>query len=178
MDIGTKKVILETFLTAHGIEMLATARLAHYGRRFTAFFPEIAKAVNPESKAWTDKAITRLVEHIQSQNPQDHKKTSAEKFKPTARYKQGNRVKEFFNSWEWKRLRMEVIKDYGRVCQCCGTLPGIPLPSGAISRIQVDHIQPISKRWDLRLDRSNLQCLCSECNKGKGAWDRTDWRNV
>lgn len=43
-------------------------------------------------------------------------------------------------------------------------------------RIVVDHIKPISKHWHLRLDPDNLQVLCNDCNKGKGAWDETDYR--
>lgn len=45
-------------------------------------------------------------------------------------------------------------------------------------KIVVDHIKPLSKFWHLRLERSNLQVLCDECNMGKGAWDETDHRPV
>lgn len=83
---------------------------------------------------------------------------------------------EFYRSWEWRTLRMQVIKRFGRECQCCGATPGQVTPGGDPVRICVDHIKPLSKRWDLRLVESNLQILCDECNQGKGAWDATDWR--
>ncbi len=34
--------------------------------------------------------------------------------------------------------------------------------------MNVDHIKPPSPRWDLRLDRRNLQTACASCNWGKG----------
>lgn len=83
---------------------------------------------------------------------------------------------EFYKSWEWRTLRMEVIKQHGRNCQCCGAAPGDLDMSGRAVRIVVDHIKPISKFWGMRLDRSNLQVLCDECNQGKGNWDETDFR--
>ncbi|MER9355517.1 HNH endonuclease [Mesorhizobium sp. M0514] len=82
----------------------------------------------------------------------------------------------FYASWEWRTLRMEVLKEQGRKCGCCGAGPKDMDVSGHAVRIVVDHIKPISKFWHLRLDRSNLQVLCDECNQGKGAWDTTDWR--
>lgn len=58
----------------------------------------------------------------------------------------------------------------------CGMEPGDPRVGGGTVKICVDHIKPISKHWELRLEESNLQVLCMECNKGKGAWDETDHR--
>jgi 5-methylcytosine-specific restriction endonuclease McrA len=36
------------------------------------------------------------------------------------------------------------------------------------ARMNVDHIKPLSRRWDLRLTSSNLQTTCASCNWGKG----------
>ncbi len=83
---------------------------------------------------------------------------------------------EFYKSWEWRTLRMEVLKEHGRACQCCGAEPGMKTASGDPVRICVDHIKPLSKFWHLRLERKNLQVLCDECNQGKGNWDQTDFR--
>lgn len=47
-------------------------------------------------------------------------------------------------------------------CVICGA----SAKTGA--RMNVDHIRPLSKRWDLRLDRRNLQTTCAACNGGKG----------
>jgi 5-methylcytosine-specific restriction endonuclease McrA len=92
---------------------------------------------------------------------------------PTVRSKE-----EFYKSWEWRTLRMEVLKEHGARCQCCGATPTGTALHGAPVRIVVDHIKSLAKHWDLRLTRSNLQVLCDECNQGKGAWDETDWREA
>lgn len=76
----------------------------------------------------------------------------------------------FLNTYEWRRLRMEVLKKYGAKCQCCGATA----EDGV--RINVDHIKPRRTHPHLCLDIRNLQVLCNPCNHGKGNWDRTDWR--
>jgi 5-methylcytosine-specific restriction endonuclease McrA len=78
--------------------------------------------------------------------------------------------KEFLNTYEWRKLRMEALKKYGPKCMCCGATPA----TGAV--MNVDHIKP-RKAWpSLAMDINNLQILCHECNHGKGNWDQTDWR--
>lgn len=77
----------------------------------------------------------------------------------------------FLNSYEWRRIRMVVLKRDGRRCACCGTTP----EAGAI--MNVDHIKPRRLFPDLALDVNNLQVLCNPCNHGKGNWDMTDWRD-
>jgi len=88
-----------------------------------------------------------------------------------------NSKEAFYKSWDWRTLRMEAIKIHGPRCQCCGAGRDDVDIGGNPVRIVVDHIEPLSRRWDLRLVLSNLQILCDECNMGKGAWDQTDWRN-
>ena len=78
----------------------------------------------------------------------------------------------FLESYEWRRVRMEVIKKYGAKCQCCGATP----KDGV--RINVDHIKPRKLFPMLALDKNNLQVLCDLCNHGKGNWDFTDWRET
>lgn len=85
---------------------------------------------------------------------------------------------EFYRSWDWRTLRTKVLQQYGARCMCCGAAPDHKTVGGEPVVIVVDHIKPLSKRWDLRLDRNNLQVLCQECNQGKGAWDETDFRPV
>jgi 5-methylcytosine-specific restriction endonuclease McrA len=79
-------------------------------------------------------------------------------------------IDEFYDSWEWKRLSYRAKQTLGRRCQCCGATP----EAGA--QINTDHVKPIRHHWELRLDQSNLQILCNDCNRGKGSWDETDWR--
>jgi len=78
--------------------------------------------------------------------------------------------KDFLESFEWRRLRMEALKKYSPRCMCCGATP----KDGAV--MNVDHIKPRKLFPALALDISNLQILCHECNHGKGNWDQTDWR--
>lgn len=83
---------------------------------------------------------------------------------------------EFYKSWEWRTVRLQALKEHGQACQCCGAAPGMKDAAGKPVRICVDHIKPLSKFWHLRLEPSNLQILCDECNMGKGNWDQTDFR--
>lgn len=78
---------------------------------------------------------------------------------------------DFLQSYEWRRLRIEVIKEQGARCQCCGATPAT---DGIV--IHVDHIKPRKTHPHLALVKSNLQVLCNVCNHGKGNWDTTDWR--
>lgn len=67
----------------------------------------------------------------------------------------------FLNSFEWRQLRFEALRIYGRQCQCCGASPA----TGAV--MHVDHVKPRRKFPELALDINNLQVLCAECNHGK-----------
>lgn len=75
----------------------------------------------------------------------------------------------FYSSRSWLTLRVIVLKKRGNRCECCGASP----PD---VRIHVDHIKPRALFPTLALDETNLQVLCDACNRGKGAWDETDWR--
>lgn len=72
----------------------------------------------------------------------------------------------FYKSWEWKKLRFEVLKYYGAKCMLCG----------AENRIVVDHIYPRKKFPHLEMEFSNMQVLCQDCNQGKSNDDYTDFR--
>ena len=77
---------------------------------------------------------------------------------------------QFLGSYEWRRVRMEVLKRDGARCVCCGATPA----DG--TKMHVDHIKPRKLFPSLALSLDNLQVLCEECNHGKGNWDMTDWR--
>jgi 5-methylcytosine-specific restriction endonuclease McrA len=79
-------------------------------------------------------------------------------------------ISNFYKSWEWKRLSYDVKLKLGRKCMCCGGTP----ETGAV--INTDHIKPLRKNWHLRLDKTNMQILCNDCNMGKGSRDETDFR--
>lgn len=70
-------------------------------------------------------------------------------------------IRRFYKSVEWKRARYETLRRNPR-CSICGR----GVKDGVV--MQVDHIQPLSRRWDLRLAPANLQSACRGCNFGKG----------
>jgi hypothetical protein len=76
----------------------------------------------------------------------------------------------FLESYEWRRIRMVVLKRDGARCACCGATAADGV------KMNVDHIKPRRLFPQLALDESNLQVLCEVCNHGKGNWDQTDWR--
>ena len=86
---------------------------------------------------------------------------------------QKDKLKEFYDSDEWKhsRARYQALKKADGRCQCCGA----SRKDGV--RLVVDHIKPVRKHWEQRLDPNNMQVLCDECNRGKASWDETDWRD-
>lgn len=83
---------------------------------------------------------------------------------------QSNDSSEFYYNGRWRVLRYEILEQYGARCMCCGRSE----KDGVI--IEVDHIKPRARYKHLQYQKSNLQVLCRDCNKGKGAWDETDWR--
>lgn len=76
--------------------------------------------------------------------------------------------KKFYASWEWKKLRFEILKKYGAVCMLCGSK----------EYIVCDHIKPRKKFPELELEQDNIQVLCNSCNMGKSNDDYTDFRPV
>jgi 5-methylcytosine-specific restriction endonuclease McrA len=88
---------------------------------------------------------------------------------PAASWPTEDAIRDFYASWDWKRLSYDVKLERGRKCECCGAkAPDV--------RIHTDHVKPIRRYWHLRLSRSNLQILCEDCNMGKGSRDETDFR--
>ena len=77
---------------------------------------------------------------------------------------------DFYDSLQWKELRVDILRRDGRRCVYCGSTP----QTGAV--IHVDHIIPISVDWSRRFDPRNLQVLCADCNQGKGNRYSDDWR--
>lgn len=57
----------------------------------------------------------------------------------------------------WRRLRLQVLADEP-LCRFCAA-KGL-----TVAAVDVDHVQTIADRPDLRLVRSNLRPLCSSCH--------------
>jgi hypothetical protein len=75
-------------------------------------------------------------------------------------------ISRFYRSAAWKRARYEALSR-SPACLACGR----SARDGA--KMNVDHIKPLSKPWDLRLDQRNLQTMCASCNWGKGGTEKT-----
>ena len=71
-------------------------------------------------------------------------------------------AKYFYTSPEWKLLRKDIIKAFGRVCNNCG----VTILND--DELTVDHIQPRSHFPGQALMKNNLQVLCRSCNSKKG----------
>lgn len=69
----------------------------------------------------------------------------------------------FYLTYEWREIRLKVIRRDGRTCRRCLTVIRRP------HDLTVDHIQPRIKYPQLALDLANLQVLCRRCNSSKGA---------
>lgn len=91
--------------------------------------------------------------------------------------KPGKTAKEKFrSSIAWRRTRFAVLAENAKRnggtarCELCGEAgkPGAAL--------HVDHIEAVSRNWSRRLDKSNLQVLCADCNVGKLAGPARDFR--
>lgn len=91
--------------------------------------------------------------------------------KPHVTKPKSDSVTAFYRSHDWHKIRYDVLKASAGRCELCGRSPD----DGAV--LNVDHIKPVRKYWDLRLERDNLQVLCGACNRGKGNRDETDWRD-
>lgn len=64
----------------------------------------------------------------------------------------------FYNSTEWRSLRMKVLERQKNVCVRCGDK----------DHLTVDHKKPRSKFPHKALEYNNLQVLCRSCNSIKG----------
>ena len=78
---------------------------------------------------------------------------------------------DFYIGNEWRRLRVKVLEKYNCKCMMCGRSPK---DHGIV--IHVDHIKPKSLFPELKLEESNLQILCEDCNIGKSNDYITDYR--
>jgi DNA repair exonuclease SbcCD ATPase subunit len=115
-------------------------------------------------------AILRGADARQQKKAASKKRKAKRRFAPTPN--DPRNPKAFYASWDWKKKRMEALLKHGHRCQSCGASP-----SNLHSiRLVVDHIKPIRTHWNLRLDLSNLQVLCDDCNMGKGHWLEADFR--
>lgn len=73
---------------------------------------------------------------------------------------------KFYQTAEWITLRDMIREVYEKRCMKCGSQ----------RYLHVDHIRPINKYQQRRFDPTNLQILCTYCNKSKSDTIITDYR--
>jgi 5-methylcytosine-specific restriction endonuclease McrA len=66
------------------------------------------------------------------------------------------------------KRRLKVLQRDNYTCQICGKSPAKypELEIDAVRKLEIDHVQPHSKKGSD--DTDNLQTLCMLCNRGKG----------
>jgi 5-methylcytosine-specific restriction endonuclease McrA len=79
----------------------------------------------------------------------------------------------FYKSRGWRAARYTFLKSQRRPlrCLCCGA-------DAEHARLVVDHVVAIKRDWSRRLDQTNFQILCNDCNLAKASSDSTDWRET
>lgn len=65
----------------------------------------------------------------------------------------------FYNSGEWRRLRLEAIERDNNECQWC-KLEG----KVTTDNLEVDHIKELEFYPELAMDLDNLRTLCKDCH--------------
>lgn len=93
------------------------------------------------------------------------KTTAPQQFAGRPPYRSGMSSGEFYRTWEWQRVRYEILRKFGPKCMLCGNHGN-----------HVDHIKPRSRFPSIELDPTNLQILCEPCNVGKSNVYTDDWR--
>jgi len=73
---------------------------------------------------------------------------------------------KWYLSTEWKTCRKKYLCEYykshkKRTCNSCGKCEDEV-------KMHVDHIYPVRRYWNMRLDQNNLQNMCEMCNLQKG----------
>ena len=69
-----------------------------------------------------------------------------------------NHTHAFYNSPEWKRLRLEVLHEGNHTCHWCGG-----------KATQADHLIERDANPELALERTNIVPACRPCNSRRGS---------
>ena len=67
---------------------------------------------------------------------------------------------------KWSKLRDQTVIESDFKCQSCGRFVVLRKKeaTGNMQVARVDHIKSIKEAPELRLDESNLRCLCESCH--------------
>jgi 5-methylcytosine-specific restriction enzyme A len=87
-----------------------------------------------------------------------HQRTETCPRKPQ-RIKEPTKASKFRDTWKWRRKSLAIRKLDLYLCQACKD-QGIY----TFDNLEVHHIVPIAKNWELRLEDNNLITLCTACH--------------
>ena len=79
------------------------------------------------------------------------------------RWKHDREVKAFYNSKVWKETSRLVLLENEYICEYCGA-----------EATMTDHVIPLKRDWNRRLDRKNLKASCKRCNDAKAIRERVN----
>lgn len=86
--------------------------------------------------------------------------------KPKAAKKPRKKKDPFYNSYEWKKLRYEILKRDNYVCALCGKGRNDYYEDGITKvKLSVDHIIKRSEDHSKELDPENCRILCFNCHE-------------
>lgn len=67
--------------------------------------------------------------------------------------------KQFYNSTAWKNVRQQALKESNYECVWCKERGKV-----TTENLEVDHIEELQDRPDLKTDLNNLRVLCKACH--------------
>lgn len=83
----------------------------------------------------------------------------------------------FYNSHEWKLIRMDALKRSNFSCEACGAEKGDYTEDNTRkTKLTAHHIIPRSINPDLSLDLDNIVILCEACHQSLDISDRTSFK--
>ena len=100
------------------------------------------------------------------------------KYKKDHSSEENVKVNKFYASKLWKNKREEIKALDKGLCQRCLLKFGII----TMERLEIHHIEPLSVKWEKRLQNDNLITLCLQCHrfvdiKNNGRLD-FEWKRV
>ena len=118
---------------------------------------------------------------LHKKKPKKYKRTEEEiivkQRKPKLAKKPKRKKRDpFYNSYEWKKIRLEVLSEGDNRCALCGRTKFDLRDDNTKVCLTVDHIISRSIDPSKELDKSNLQILCSDCHEAKMVDDDRDFR--
>ena len=83
------------------------------------------------------------------------------KYKKENSSEENKKVNKFYSSKLWKSKREEIKALDKGLCQRCLIKFGIAM----MENLEIHHIEPLTVKWEKRLQNNNLITLCVQCHR-------------